>query len=197
MNNDKCILWTGRVNEYGYGTIGVSLAHRRAWEEANGPIPKGLVIDHICHDPDICRLGVECPHRKCVNVAHMKVVTAKENRERTYSAFGIKTHCPKGHAYEGDNLLISDGRRYCRACKRENQKNIRRAESLRKCEESGHERVLVTDARGHVYCQNCRGSQTNEVPRLRRSSDVNDRTTRKGMVVPKSKMRKQLKRTSR
>lgn len=29
-----------------------------------------------------------------------------------------KTHCPKGHAYEGDNILWDEGRRRCRTCER-------------------------------------------------------------------------------
>lgn len=28
------------------------------------------------------------------------------------------THCPLGHAYEGDNLLINGGKRQCRTCRR-------------------------------------------------------------------------------
>lgn len=34
----------------------------------------------------------------------------------------IKTHCPKGHPYEGENLLIEDGVRRCRTCRQEQQK---------------------------------------------------------------------------
>ena len=29
------------------------------------------------------------------------------------------THCPKGHAYDGINTAIRDGKRHCRACNRE------------------------------------------------------------------------------
>ena len=44
--------------------------HARAWIEANGPVPDGLVIDHLCR------------HRPCCNVAHMELVTPTENLRR-------------------------------------------------------------------------------------------------------------------
>jgi hypothetical protein len=36
---------------------------------ANGPIPEGMVIDHMCHS------------RKCVRPSHLQVVTQKQNSE--------------------------------------------------------------------------------------------------------------------
>jgi hypothetical protein len=34
-----------------------------------------------------------------------------------------KTHCPNGHAYEGENIMIdNDGYRSCRTCKKARQK---------------------------------------------------------------------------
>lgn len=32
-----------------------------------------------------------------------------------------KTHCPRGHAYDGDNILWTAGRRNCRECVRRNR----------------------------------------------------------------------------
>ena len=42
-------------------------AHRWAWEQAKGPIPKGLVVDHLCRV------------RWCCNPDHMELVTNREN----------------------------------------------------------------------------------------------------------------------
>lgn len=44
--------------------------HRAAWEDVNGPIPDGMVIDHLCHNP------------ACFNVSHLECVTVAENSRR-------------------------------------------------------------------------------------------------------------------
>lgn len=57
-----CWLWTGNTTKAGYGVCypdGKStprrLAHRAAWEEANGQIPDGLSICHRCDNPPCVR----------------------------------------------------------------------------------------------------------------------------------------------
>ena len=74
-----CWIWTGKVSKQGYGMVAGLFAHRLAYEVFVGPIPSPLVIDHTCHDPDTCVNGDACPHRRCVNPAHMEVVTQREN----------------------------------------------------------------------------------------------------------------------
>jgi len=69
-----CWIWTAYVLPVGYGQFGIrktkmALAHRYAYEDAIGPIPDGLDIDHMCHN------------RKCVNPAHLRAVTRKQNLE--------------------------------------------------------------------------------------------------------------------
>lgn len=68
-----CWFWTGCKSPEGYGRIRVDgvtkYAHRIAWESQYGPIPKGLMIDH------------QCRVRHCVNPAHLKVVSNKQNAE--------------------------------------------------------------------------------------------------------------------
>lgn len=83
----ECWLWTGATSIKGYGIADgldgrLNNAHRIAWELTNGPIPTGLTLDHTCHDPRVCRLGDRCPHRLCVNPAHLEPVTQKENVRR-------------------------------------------------------------------------------------------------------------------
>lgn len=67
----ECLEWTGSRMRNGYGTTTVNrgsvLAHRYAWERANGPIPEGMEIDHICHN------------RACANVEHLRLVTSAQN----------------------------------------------------------------------------------------------------------------------
>lgn len=53
---NECWIWTASLNIAGYGTTRVKIdgrwrsrsAHRLAYEELVGPIPPGLVIDHLC-----------------------------------------------------------------------------------------------------------------------------------------------------
>jgi hypothetical protein len=111
-----CILWTGYINESGYGqkTVGRKryLAHRWAWIEENGEIPEGMTIDHLCRV------------RNCINVGHMEVVTPRENimRGDTIAARNAaKTHCHKGHTLE-DAYIKPSGGRDCRTCRKERRK---------------------------------------------------------------------------
>lgn len=54
----SCWEWLGTINSNGYGTIsvanGTESSHRVAWELANGSIPNGLLIRHLCHNPPCC-----------------------------------------------------------------------------------------------------------------------------------------------
>lgn len=71
MYTGDCIVWTGTLTYDGYGQLWTGKqaerAYRVAWQLLHGPIPKGLQIDHLCRN------------RACVNVAHLRVCTAREN----------------------------------------------------------------------------------------------------------------------
>lgn len=108
----SCWLWTAAITD-GYGSIHSSYlrrnlrAHRFAYELLVGPIPVGLQLDHLCRV------------RRCVNPAHLEPVTARENIMRGVgmgARNARRTHCPKGHPYEGDNLLLDKTGRRCRTC---------------------------------------------------------------------------------
>lgn len=127
-----CWLWIGSRQPKGYGKFWPNkrrcvLAHRWSYESSVGPIPDGLQIDHLCRNP------------RCVNPEHLEPVTRKVNLLRGDGFPGQnvrKTHCPKGHPLEGDNLYRCP-RRGCRTCRecmrvasrqwRERQKNARPA----------------------------------------------------------------------
>ncbi len=85
---ETCWLWTaslvGRdvaVGE-GYGYFhnpgGSYYAHRWAYEFLVGPIPEGLVLDHVYERG--------CRHRHCVNPDHLEPVTDGENTRRGVEA---------------------------------------------------------------------------------------------------------------
>lgn len=122
-----CWLWTGAVMKNGYGRVRINgkafLAHRAAYALLIGDIPDGMQIDHTCHTADpSCRDPRACPHRRCVNPAHLEPVTARENtlRSTNFSATNAqKTHCPAGHAYDLANTYLrptGSRQRYCRTC---------------------------------------------------------------------------------
>lgn len=121
-----CWLWTGKGNNDGYGMFKSGAgkprmtAHKWSYLTFNGPIPEGLQIDHRCHTDDTtCPGGDDCSHRRCVNPAHLEAVTASENTMRQRHYARSRTECPKGHPYDGDNLIIGkDGKRRCRECDR-------------------------------------------------------------------------------
>lgn len=105
-----CHVWLGAAQSKGYGSVtdrqgGTMLAHRAAWEQANGPIPEGMTVDHICRN------------KRCVNVEHMELVTAAENTAR---AARSRRYCPRGHEYTAENTVTNGrGWRFCRTCHNE------------------------------------------------------------------------------
>lgn len=108
---DGCWEWKGGKFSWGYGRYQqdgqVHMAHRLAYEIFVGPIPDELQLDHLCRN------------RGCVNPAHLEPVTRRENilrGEAPPAANARKKHCVRGHKLEGQNLLMSAGKRQCRAC---------------------------------------------------------------------------------
>lgn len=110
----------GGPSDQGYWVLMVSrkqwYAHRLSYTLLVGAIPDGLEIDHVCHTQDsACPGGNTCPHRKCVNPAHLEAVTGRVNslRSRSRAAENArKVVCAKGH-----ELIGVPGNRHCPTCK--------------------------------------------------------------------------------
>lgn len=104
-----CWLWTAAKNRegYGYGKADGTYVrvHRYAYERTKGHIPEGLQIDHVCNV------------RNCLNPAHLRLATPRENTLRSTVAIAAinsrKTHCPRGHPYD----VITSIRRDCSICR--------------------------------------------------------------------------------
>ena len=73
-----CLEWTASRDRIGYARIYVHgthiFVHRYAWEKVNGPIPDGMVLDHLCHN------------RACANVEHLRMVTQSANMQNIQTA---------------------------------------------------------------------------------------------------------------
>lgn len=111
FNVDKsgdCWEWTAGHSGNGYAQFQVGErphpAHRIAYLLLIGPIPDGLVLDHLCRNIN------------CVNPAHLEPVTRVENIQRGENHWRNKTHCPQGHEYTPENTYVYRGRRQCRTC---------------------------------------------------------------------------------
>ena len=122
--NPETLCWEwDRDTNYGYARMAVARrgvrAHRFSYEWFVGPIPSGLVLDHLCRV------------KRCVNPDHLEAVTDYENllRGNTVVAFWAnKTECSKGHSYTPENTyLYPDGERGCRTCKNGYQRAKRAA----------------------------------------------------------------------
>jgi len=123
VQDGDCLVWTGTVNNAGYGTVGVPqgepghrkvvprLVHRVVYEALVGPIPDGLVIDHLCAT------------RRCVRVDHLEAVTPAENSRRGEPRNSLLVHrrtretCQNGHPWTPENTIVrADTSRKCRIC---------------------------------------------------------------------------------
>lgn len=119
-SEDACWLWTGNHNNQRYGMFWNGerkmLAHRWAYEHFIGPIPAGLVLDHLCRTS------------LCVRPSHLEPVTQAENMRRGKRA--RQRYCKRGHPLFGDNLMrkLSESkrtRRRCKLCEVNRQRRLR------------------------------------------------------------------------
>lgn len=108
---DACWPWTKLISVHGYGAVsfcGVKLvAHRIAYEFSKGPIPDGLVVDHLCRN------------RRCQNPSHLDAVTSAQNTMRGESPKIVaykSGKCMRGHSLDG--AVIYKKGRCCKECQR-------------------------------------------------------------------------------
>ena len=117
-----CIGFLGAHTKDGYAERRidgkVTLLHRWTWEQAHGPIPKGMVIMHTCDNPG------------CIRLDHLRLGTQAENladmaaKGRARNAPMLRDHCKHGHPYTPENTYHPPKRpthRHCRACQRGGQ----------------------------------------------------------------------------
>ena len=121
-----CWEYTKGLTRCGYGRMGATgvlgkstTVHRIAYVLWVGPIPEGLEVHH------------ECKTRSCFNPEHSRAVTHAENVAlgdyTSNHRNGRKTHCKRGHAFKGDNIIWErqargGWARKCRACRDQREK---------------------------------------------------------------------------
>ena len=107
-----CWVWTAAINK-GYGVFAMSKtdirdAHRVSWEWANGPVPVGLELDHLCRNP------------ACVRPSHLEAVIHLENvrRGRAPAALAYMAGtCMRGHPRTPENSWRNGSRLTCKPCR--------------------------------------------------------------------------------
>jgi hypothetical protein len=120
---DDCWLWTGATS-HGYGnfylpregrTTTQIQAHVFAYQTLRGPVPEGLVIDHLCRT------------KRCVRPDHLDPVTQQLNVIRGDVARVLRENtCRHGHEYTPENTHINrKGAKVCRICMRASQARYR------------------------------------------------------------------------
>lgn len=75
VDGNGCHISTYSVGSHGYAQIGwqegprhrMTTAHRAAWVAVHGQILQGMTVDHLCR------------RQRCVNVAHLRLLTNLEN----------------------------------------------------------------------------------------------------------------------
>lgn len=119
VDEHGCHISTYSVASHGYAQIGwtdgdyrqVVTAHRAAWVHVNGQIPEGMTIDHLCKE------------RRCVNVAHLRILENFQNARRTSGRDWPLGQCVNGHP---DSELVHWGGKWkCRVCFNEAQRRYR------------------------------------------------------------------------
>ncbi|MDR3083333.1 MAG: HNH endonuclease [Streptomyces sp.] len=172
-----CWVWNGRPSTRGYGYFWFEgkkrLAHRFSYENLVGPIPEGLVIDHLCRNT------------MCVNAhGHLEPVTDRVNilrGEAPPARNVLKDSCGRGHPLDEENTyLYPNGERGCRTCRAKWVKEWRDAQretsavpmaERTHCPE-GHpydEANTKINARGHRLCRTCIRIRDREAKRALRA----------------------------
>lgn len=115
-----CLVSLYSVASHGYAQVGWkgemgmtgTTAHRAAWVHHRGQIPDDMTVDHVCKN------------RRCVNVAHLRLLTNFENARRTAGRDWKLGQCINGHPNEHLHVR-PNGRTRCTRCNADYQRAYR------------------------------------------------------------------------
>jgi len=110
-----CWLWQGTIRLDGRPMVGNGLyAYRVIYEAVIGsPVPTDGVLHHLCGVPE------------CVNPFHLSPLSRADHLDEHRPL--MRVTCRNGHTLGGENLYMWRGKRYCRACHRNNSRKQRAA----------------------------------------------------------------------
>ncbi len=117
-----CWSWSGAHTGGGYACVwwngSQRTLHRVLYERLRGPVPEGLVLDHVV-----------CEDKSCPNPWHVEPETNARNMLRSPLApatiNAAKTECVNGHSLD-DAYVRPDGRRRCRTCEQDRARDAQR-----------------------------------------------------------------------
>jgi len=102
-----------RVTLSGPGRRQLRSVHSLVAEAFIGPRPSGLDVRHLDGD------------RYNPRASNLRFGTRSENMQDSVAhgthPMASKTHCLRNHEFTAQNTLLSGGKRYCRACRRDRQ----------------------------------------------------------------------------
>ncbi len=109
LQEDGCWTWPKYLRPNGYANVYFGgkrkYVHRLIFEHVYGPIPEGLEPDHCCLN------------KACAHPDHLELVTHQENCVRRQTTIDpSRTHCTRGHDWNENRQVTSQGRQRCRSC---------------------------------------------------------------------------------
>lgn len=116
---DECWEWSASRTPAGYGIFNskcfqTKAAHRIALILCGTTFQPGEVCDHMCRN------------RACCNPSHLRAVSQRINSiENSIGPTAInhaKNACHKGHQFTKQNTIMKRGKRHCRECQRQHNK---------------------------------------------------------------------------
>lgn len=168
-STNGCWHWTGFIDDYGYGRFSIGQGSDRSWSSHRWAFhmlvqelpdrrgtPGHLQVDHECHNRSkSCKGGPTCMHRRCVNPAHLRAVSARVNclAGKTPAARNAAaTHCSRGHEFVPENTYVTArGQRQCKRCQIDQSRENRRTKSAL-IDHGPHYQTVKTECPyGHPY----------------------------------------------
>lgn len=137
-NLDDCVIYSGIKARDGYASRST---RELAFEFITGEaIEDGYELDHACCVPGQCKGGTKCPHRACVNPAHLHAMPKVLNVQLSNNNAGQSVNKPKrvrkiggvckhGHEMTEENVR-EDGT--CRNCNSDRQGKYRKTKDSEK-----------------------------------------------------------------